>query len=64
MTPALRKSLIAVFTAILAAIGIWLSGGDDAAPVVDADSSPAHDDDDSAVDDDDSAGDDDDSGQD
>jgi hypothetical protein len=63
MTPALRRSLIAVFTAILAAIGVWLGGGDDPAPVVDADP-PAHDDDDSAGDDDDSAGDDDDSGQD
>ena len=63
MTPTLKKSLIAVFTAILAAIGIWLSGGDDPAPVVDADP-PAHDDDDSAGDDDDSAGDDDDSSQD
>jgi|1_EtaG_2_1085319.scaffolds.fasta_scaffold00116_20 hypothetical protein len=62
MTPALRRSLIAVFTAILAAIGVWLSGGDDPAPVVDADP-PAHDDDDSAVlDDDDSSADDDDSG--
>jgi hypothetical protein len=63
MTPKLKRSLIAVFTAILAAIGIWLSGGDDPAPVVDADP-PAHDDDDSAGDDDDSAGDDDDSSQD
>ena len=64
MTPTLKKSLIAVFTAILAAIGIWLSGGgDDPAPVVD-DDPPAHDDDDSAGDDDDSAGDDDDSSQD
>jgi hypothetical protein len=63
MTPTLKKSLIAVFTAILAAIGIWLSGGDDPAPVVD-DGPPAHDDDDSAGDDDDSAGDDDDSSQD
>ena len=63
MTPKLKRSLIAVFTAILAAIGVWLSGGDDAAPEVDADP-PAHDDDDSAGDDDDSAGDDDDSSQD
>jgi len=63
MTPALRKSLIAVFTAILAAIAIWLGGSDDPAPVVEADP-PAHDDDDSAGDDDDSAGDDDDSSQD
>jgi len=63
MTPALRKSLIAAFTAILAAIAIWLGGGDDTVPVVEADP-PAHDDDDSAGDDDDSAGDDDDSSQD
>ena len=64
MTPALRKSLVAVFVAILAAIGVWLGGGEDSAPLSNDDDSAVHDDDDSAGDDDDSAGgDDDDSGQ-